>query len=421
MQPRCSMIIGKIIKFYREKAGLTQGQLGEGICSVTHLSKIERGITEYSGEITYLLAKKLCINPEDELNRYHELSKRLNEWHESMIMQRIQESETIKHELQDEILIQMPDFQKLYSLLSARYHLSVGDLESASKIIENLQKTSVAFSPHDANMLKHIQGIYYFLTGQYRDCISCLTSIDQDQYSYEEYYYHLAIAYHSIHSNITAYYYGKKALQYFQRTLNILRIIDTEMLLIVQLNSKELHDFNETKEKYEQLIKLCDACNSGDRKSKLYHNLAFEYFRRKKYRDAASLYKEALKLTDENAPHYLTALDGYIHTCYKGNLQSREILIETAEKGMKQAKAANAYTWIFFQLHLHLLKDEEQKYYQFIAETVLPYFKKVGYGILIDHYEKKLFHYYSAKGEVQKALGLASSFIKKQKSYYDHD
>ncbi|MDQ0197746.1 helix-turn-helix domain-containing protein [Neobacillus ginsengisoli] len=55
------MIEGKIIKFYREKAGLTQGQLVEGICFVTHLSKIERGITEYSGEITYLLFKRLTV------------------------------------------------------------------------------------------------------------------------------------------------------------------------------------------------------------------------------------------------------------------------------------------------------------------------------------------------------------------------
>lgn len=45
------MIEGKLIKFYREKAGLTQGQLCEGICSGTHLSKIEREITEYSGKL----------------------------------------------------------------------------------------------------------------------------------------------------------------------------------------------------------------------------------------------------------------------------------------------------------------------------------------------------------------------------------
>ncbi|MGA5690182.1 hypothetical protein [Cytobacillus pseudoceanisediminis] len=36
------MYEGKIIKFYREKTKLTQQQLGEGICSDTHVSKIEK-------------------------------------------------------------------------------------------------------------------------------------------------------------------------------------------------------------------------------------------------------------------------------------------------------------------------------------------------------------------------------------------
>ena len=69
------MIEGKLIKFYREKAGLTQGQLCEGICSATHLSKIEREITEYSGEITLLLSQRLNICLENEFVRYHNLNR----------------------------------------------------------------------------------------------------------------------------------------------------------------------------------------------------------------------------------------------------------------------------------------------------------------------------------------------------------
>ncbi|MBB2481294.1 helix-turn-helix transcriptional regulator [Bacillus sp. APMAM] len=49
------MLEGKIIKFYRESKGMTQKDLGDGICSNTHLSKIERGLTEVSKELTYCL------------------------------------------------------------------------------------------------------------------------------------------------------------------------------------------------------------------------------------------------------------------------------------------------------------------------------------------------------------------------------
>lgn len=66
-------------------------------------------------------------------------------------------------------------------------------------------------------MLKNVLGMYYFHNGQYRDCIQILTSIDQSQYNHFEYYYHLALAYHLIHSNIISYYYAEKVLDYFQK------------------------------------------------------------------------------------------------------------------------------------------------------------------------------------------------------------
>lgn len=415
------MIEGKIIKFYREKAGLTQGQLVKGICSVTHLSKIERGITEYSEEITQLLAKKLNINPQVEIARYHHLSKKLEQWHDAMIMQNLKESEALKYELEKDDLIQLQEFHVYYLLLSARYHLLKNQLAQAQKIINHLQRVESTFSLHDANMLKHVRGIYYFLSGQFQECVDVLMSIDQQQYNRLEYFYHLAIAYHSINSPVRAYYYADKALRYFRKTLNILRIIDTEMVMLIQLNATEPHDFNETVDTYEKLLKMCDTCNAIERKAKLYHNLAFDYSRRKQYQKAVELYQETLKLIDEHSPHYLATLDRYIFSCYAGNLVSKEILLEQAQKGMDLAKAAKSNDWINFQLHLFLLNDEEENYYQFIEHTALPYFKKMGYRILIDYFEKKLFQYLYGKGEVEKALDLANSLIQGKHNHYENN
>lgn len=414
------MIAGKLIKFYREKAGTTQGQLCEGICSVTHLSKIERGITEYSGEITHLISKRLNICLEDEYVRYQDLQKKLKQWHDTFVFQQQQKSESLKEEIEKETLIQFPDFHAYYQLLSARYYLSQNKIEPALLIINELQKNESTLSPHDRNMLKHVLGMYYFLNGRYRDCIQILTSIDRSQYQQFEYYYHLALAYHLIHSNIISYYYAEKVLDYFQKTLNVIRIIDTEMIMLLQLNAKELHDFDETKERYEQLIKTCESINEIDRKSKLLHNLAFELAKRKKYKDASVLYKKAMELIDEQVPHYLTALDGYITTCYKGDLLSKETLLELVHKGLKIAKTTKSYKNIFFELHLYQLNQEEKdKYYQFIETTALPFLKNMGFTMLIENYEKKLFQYYYEKGATEKALELANAYIQGKNSYYD--
>ena len=415
------MIEGKMIKFYREKAGLTQGQLVNGICSVTHLSKIERGITEYSEEITQLLAKKLNINPQEEIARYHNLSKKLEQWHDAMVMQNLKESESLKKELEQDDLIQLQEFHLYYLLLSARFHLLKNQLGQAKKLINHIQRIESTLSLHDANMLKHVCGIYYFLSGQYQECVDVLISIDQQQYNRLEYFYHLAIAYHSINSPVRAYYYAEKALRYFRNTLNILRIIDTEMVMLIQLNANEPHDFNETIQTYEKLLKMCDTCYAVERKAKLYHNFGFEYARRRHYKKAVGLFQEALKLIDEHSPHYLTTLDRYIFSCHAGNLLSKESLLELAQKGLDLAKEANSNDWINFQLHLYLLNDEIENYYQCVETTALPYFKKMGYKILIDYFEKKLFQYLYEKGETEKALELAKSLIQGKPNFYENN
>lgn len=79
--------LGMLIKFHREKNNLTQEELGKGVCSVTHLSKIERELTQYSPEITDLLSKKLEINLEHELQSLQEFERLLDQWHNSMVMQ----------------------------------------------------------------------------------------------------------------------------------------------------------------------------------------------------------------------------------------------------------------------------------------------------------------------------------------------
>lgn len=416
------MIEGKLIKFYREKAGITQGQLCEGICSVTHLSKIERGITEYSGEITDLISKRLKISLEEEYDRYQKLQQKLKLWHDTFVMQHHKETEALKIEIEKEPLIQLVDFQVFYQLLSARYYLSHNKIETALLIIQELQKNESSLSPHDRNMLKHVLGMYYFLIGQYGDCIHILNSIDQSQYNQYEYYYHLALAYHLIHSNIISYYYAEKVLHYFRKTLNVIRIIDTEMIMLLQLNAKELHNFDETKERYELLISTCDSINEVDRKSKLLHNLAFEHSKRKNYQEASGLYQEAMKLMDENAPHYLTTLNGYLTTCYKGKLLENEKLLELAQKGLNIAKSTNSYNWIFFELHLYQLnQDEKDQYFEFIETTALPFLKNMGFIMFIEHYERKLFQYYYENGATQKALELANTFIQSRTNYDDYE
>ncbi|WP_257962578.1 hypothetical protein [Bacillus sp. UMB0893] len=191
--------------------------------------------------------------------------------------------------------------------------------------------------------------------------------------------------------------------------------------MIAQLNAKELHDFEDTKQKYDSLLKLCDACTAKDRKAKLLHNLAFEHSRRKKFKEASDIYKKAMKLISTDNSQYLTTLESYLSACHKGKLLPEEELISLAKEGMNLCKKRNDKRLVYFQLQLYLLNNQESHYYQYIETTALEHFRNSGYNILVDHYEKKLFQYYIKQNETTKALKLAESLLEGKRSFYDYE
>ncbi|MEH7745509.1 helix-turn-helix transcriptional regulator [Neobacillus drentensis] len=275
------MYEGKIIKFYREKIQMTQEQLGKGICSGTHISKIERLHTEYAPEIVTLLSERLEINIETEIIKLKNIKKRLHHWHDVIVMQLFEEMDLINQELEQEDLIQISDYINLYKLLRVRYLLMHNLTEEASDIIVEIQKKEQKLSSYEANLFKHVLGVYYLAKHENLKAIQALKSINDTDYINKEYTYHLAVAYHLNESPVMAYFFADKSRQFFKEINNYLRVIDAEMLMAIQV--KDDGDFNETIQKFESLIKSCELCHSPDRKAKVLHNLAFEYFRRKNY------------------------------------------------------------------------------------------------------------------------------------------
>ncbi|MEH7306302.1 helix-turn-helix transcriptional regulator, partial [Neobacillus drentensis] len=283
------MYEGKIIRFYREKYQITQEQLGNGICSGTHISKIERLHTEYAPEIITLLSERLGINIENEITKLKNIKKRLHHWHDAIIMQLFEEMDLINQELEQEDLIQISDYINLYKLLRVRYLLMHHLTDEAFTIIEEIQKNENKLSSYEANLFKHALGIYYLAKHENLKAIQALKSINDTDYKNKEYTYHLAVAYHSVESPVMAYFFADKSRQFFKEINNYLRVIDAEMLMAIQV--KDDGDFKETIQRFESLIKSCDLCHSPGRKAKVLHNLAFEYFRRKNYEPANKYYK----------------------------------------------------------------------------------------------------------------------------------
>ncbi|MCA1026733.1 helix-turn-helix domain-containing protein [Cytobacillus kochii] len=402
---------GKIIKYYREAKKLTQKEIVQGICSITHLSKIERESTQYSSEIIYMLCERLEINMEEEIERFHQFKRKMTDLQKQIIIQDDERIEQLKKELTANSLRKVPDFQASYFLTMARYFLYKMKVTEAYYFINQLQKEVIELTSFEENSLKHQLGIYYFLTGRNKDCIRELSSIDHDSYHQNEYYYHLALAYYAANQNVQAYYYGKKAAVYFHSTMNVNRMIDSETLLLVQLNAKGAHDFKETKDRYEALFRLCEECGEVERKAKVYNNFAYDLHKRKKYTEAHYYYLKALEIACENSPLYAMFLENYIHNGFISGLVHKKELLQEVRKGIELAKT---YQWsglFTFELYSFLIEGREEEAYAIIENKLLPYYRQSGDTLMIEKYEQRLFAYYRKIGDVENAFELAKSLI----------
>jgi len=404
------MYEGKIIKFYREKYKLTQEQLGKDICSVTHISKIECAQTTYATDIITLLSKRLEINMELEVKRLINIKQQLFNWHEAIIMQLFDEMDQINNELKQDELIKISEYYNMYQLLRSRYLLLHNNSHEAFKIIKKLQKTENKLTPYDTNLLKHVLGIYYISKQDYISAIQTLKEIQNEIYNNPEYYYYLAIAYHTLQSPVLAYYYAEKSHQFFEYMNNYPRVIDAEMLMIIQV--KDDDDYEEIINRFKKLIKSCEICNDPNRKAKVLHNLAYEYLRRKKYEQASFYYKESMSLKENESPSYLLSLEGYIRSSFEGVLMSNEELIQHVEKGLTIAINNNQLLYIhLFKLLLYLLKSKEKEYYEYLSNKALPMFVKCGYTFLIQRSKKELFNFYYKLKLTDDALEMAQLLI----------
>ncbi|MFK9091952.1 helix-turn-helix domain-containing protein [Bacillus salipaludis] len=406
------MNVGKIIKYFREKANLTQEQLGSGICSVTHISKIERGITEYSSEITTLLANRLGINIQVEVELLKGIEKQLHRLHNAIIMQKLEEAETTLKELEEISILYVSDYREQFDLLKARFYLLQGNIAKAKKLIFQIEKIQSKLPSYESNLLKHVLGIYYITKKEFIKAIDILKSINNDHYKNHEFYYNLAYSYHSIDSKILAYYYAEKAIEYFKIMNNFVRIIDTETLMLVQIGDNEYLNFQETVARYESLIQTCETCKFDDKKSKLLHNWAYNHYRRKELIDAQQLYFEAMQCCEKYSSLFLLSFEGYIRTSFEARLLEKEELIRLAHEGITIAKELNELLFkILFTMLIYEIEDNS-KLYPFIYETAIPFFKENRLFWLSEQYEKRLFLHYTKTQQIEKAFSIAQSLIK---------
>ncbi|MDM5317067.1 helix-turn-helix transcriptional regulator [Fictibacillus sp. b24] len=406
---------GLIIKLYRERAGLTQTQLGEGICSVTHISKIERGITQYSSEIISLICGRLNIDLNQEMEQYELLEKKLHEWLEVMVKQQLGELETLKEEIENNAYIHLSEVQNSYRILLARYLLTKGNMQKGKEILDSCQQQLGLLDRYEKHLLEHTLGIFYINIGKIKEAIRHLTNINPIEYNNHEFYYHLASAYHMIQAKVKAYHYGNLALSYFRTTNNFKRMLDTETLMLIQMGYNDVYHFEDTVERYHALIKSCKTYQEDVKVVNLWHNLGVDFAAKHLYEEARVAYEKALEgCLMHSLPHIeLGARRGIVHCSIHLGDTEKTVLRNHIQLGRKLAKRLNneTYLLVFHLLEIMLIHSQSEAYYHYLETTFLPHLQETGQESLLMIYEKEIFHYYRKSSQYEKAAELADKYM----------
>ena len=406
------MLEGEIIKFYRNKAGLTQEQLGKGICSSKHVGKIERGQTSYSPELILLFSERLNIDIEKEIANFKNIEKKLHNWHNSIVKQGMLEVEKTKKELEKYHFIESSKYASFYLLLQARYYILQKDFEKTYTILQHIQRDYPDLPPYEKNLQWHVWGIFYGNTQNQQKSINILKEIDENVYGNLEYYHHLALAYYCVNSKSMAYAFAEKALRHFKETNNFLRAIDAEAVTLLLKGSDMHFDFQEIIESYHNLIHDSERLNAPERKVMLQNNLGDLYLKRKDYANAQKFSKETLDMVDKSSFSYLMYLYNYLESSLEGKLLRKTVMLKKAREGLSVAKKLdNRLYQTLFNLLINRIENKLDQYYSFIEDFALPYFQSNKHTMMINRYAKELYHHYMEIEHFEKAARISKNLI----------
>lgn len=418
------MKAGLIIKLYRERSGMTQTELGKGICSVTHISKIESGNTKYSAEITDLICEKLNIDLKKEFADYEQLEKMLDDWLQMMVHQENDELDQIKEEIESNTFIHIPQVQQTYRILLARYWIIEREFERGNNLLKQIQTYYENLDRQNRNLFSHTLGIYYLSIGKTKKATRHLMEVNPLEYVNHEYYYHLASALHAMGAKVKANHYCNLALTYFQKTNNFKRIIDTQLLMLSQMDSDTIYLRDDVLNNYLDLIKSCRRYKEEAKEVYIWHNLGVHYTSKGLYLEAKEAYKKVLKKPLESLHSHLKlgALRGYVHCSLLSQIYIKEELEDHLQTGIHMAEKMSNQTYLhaFHALQLQLDKKEKAEYFRFLEETFLPHLQVEGNHTILSLYERELFHYYRKKGEYEKACKLAERYVGLEDKPSDH-
>ncbi len=410
------MSIGRIIYYHRKKQSKTQEQLCKGICSTTHLSKIENSSKEGNLETLELLCKRLGVSIEEETAKTLYLKRQLAQFYEAIERLHRDHAERLYQELEKHRdYIQCTEMVYLYELYMLRYLLFTNSPTEYERASLGLKKNMSKFSSFEKYLWEFFQGIYYGQKQQYSKAIAIFDKIEDkaDLYSDKvtDYHYYKA-ANHGLLKHFTlSLHYSHKALRIFQNTGNILRILHVKIGL--SANLIYINDLERAEDLLHTALNDAEMLKDNESKITALHNFGLLNRKKGSLQKSLDYFSQSLKLKKKHTMSYYGTLVELVQVLL--DLEESERAITLLQENLRDFKEQDSIKYIeLMVLYLDAIKDDK-RLCDYLIDRGLPVMKQ--YDLYKSAtFSERLAAYLKEKGDLVSSnqyLHLSNELLKK--------
>ncbi|KON88076.1 hypothetical protein AF332_15495 [Sporosarcina globispora] len=320
------MSIGKIIYYHRKKQHKTQEQLCQGICSVTHLSKIENNFKEANIKTLQMLCERLEISIEEENKKTQLLKRKLELFYDAMERLFKDKAATLYTELlEHKEYVQCTEMIYVYELYMLRYLLLLNRFSEFEEVSSKMKKDVTKYSSYEAYVWDFLQAIYYGLTQQYVQSLEILNRLEEkaEQYSGKitDYYYYRAATHGHLFQYSLSLHYAYKSLRVLQDTNNTLRIVHVK--IIIAVNLIYIGKFERADQMLVLVLSDAELLGDTDMKAIALHNLGFLYHRKGNFQKMLEYFSKSLELKQKYTYDYYLTVSSMAEALIEFNQQEK--------------------------------------------------------------------------------------------------
>lgn len=373
------MNVGSIIKYYRTKNKLTQSQLADGICSISHLSKIESNAYLPHESTIKALLSKMGVQLNNEVEKHKRLEKLLGNFIDCSLYYDLETMRELYNQLEVENdYIRSTDLVNQYELYKFRFYIYDSDTVRAERQRKLLERMKASFLAPEHWVHHFFQSLYWSMLGENTRSLEFLNSLDlgiqsiPQKFEGEFYYQKARMLVLAGRYELSAHF-AELAVQFFQLHHNYFRLMHAQMLLAINYTRRNL--LVQAESIYEVLIRNTHLTQQLELHNQTLYNYTELLKVKRKPGEALEILETLKEKIDKNTYFYKAVLVSLL-----------EAMVDTGQDASLLAEELKAISQSSEDKYFHIYANYFNKrnfsqpdLWTYCEEIMFPFFRKHGY------------------------------------------